>query len=58
MAGTKLGSFFHSAFPVGFPTQLPPRSCVECPGQGKTEKDFSCFSLGLLPPLPNIPFQG
>lgn len=58
MAGTKLGSFFHSAFLAGFPAQLPPRSRAEHLRQGKTEKDFSCFSLGLFPPLPNTPFQG
>lgn len=58
MAGTKLGSFFHSAFPAGFPAQLPPRRHAQHPGWGKTEKDLSCFSLGLFPPLPNTPFQG
>lgn len=58
MAGMKLKTFFQFAFPAGFPAQLPPRSRAEHPGQGKTKKDFSRFSLGLLPPLPNTSFQG
>lgn len=57
MAEMKLGSLFHSAFPAGFPAQLPLHSCVEHPDQGKIKKVFSCFSLGLFPPLPNTPFQ-
>lgn len=58
MAGMKLRSFFHSAFPAGFPARLPLHSCAECPDQGKNEKVFSCFSLGLFPPLLITPFQG
>lgn len=55
MAGTKFGSFFHSAFPAGFPAQLSPCSHAE---PGKNGEGFSCFSSGLFPPLPNTPFQG
>lgn len=54
MAGTKLGSFFHSAFPAGFPAQLPSCSHAQHPGWVKTEKDLSCFSLGLFPPVSGV----
>lgn len=53
MAGTKVESFFHSAFPTVFPDQLCPHSCVEHPGQGKTKKVFSCFSFRLFSPSPD-----
>lgn len=58
MAGMKPESFFRSAFPAGFPAQLPPHSCVKRPSWDKTEKDSSCLSLGLFLSLLNTSLQG